>query len=197
MERWPHVSFSIVLWGSSGFQAAWWVWNFCSLDHSVAFMSWWVCNDIATLGWGTLSSSTIVQVECHFFWYESVQINIMESISPSTSIGATAHVSGRARGTWANTYTSHCTTKTWGEKKKKYLGQTVKKVNFLCVAEGIKLIWLLVTCYRHFVLLLLPQVQITCSQLSDHKNLAMTQTAFYDIKTELIHQVVTALYGKC
>lgn len=84
-----------------------------------------------------------------------------------------------------------------GEKKKKYLGQTVKKVNFPCVAEGIKLIWLLVTRYRHFVLLLLPQVQITCSQLLDHKNLAMTQTAFYDIKTELIHQVVTALYGKC
>lgn len=118
MERWPHVSFSIVLWGSSGFQAAWWVWNFCSLDHSVAFMSWWVCNDIATLGWGTLSSSTIVQVECHFFWYESVQINIMESISPSTSIGATAHVSRRAWGTRANTYTSHCTTKTWGEREK-------------------------------------------------------------------------------
>lgn len=42
----------------------------------------------------------------------------MESISPSTSIGATAHVSRRAWGTRANTYTSHCTTKTWGEREK-------------------------------------------------------------------------------
>lgn len=156
MERWPHVSFSIVLWGSSGFQAAWWVWNFCSLDHSVAFMSWWVCNDIATLGWGTLSSSTIVQVECHFFWYESVQINIMESISPSTSIGATAHVSRRAWGTRANTYTSHCTTKTWGEREKGF-SQTAQKVHFpVCHTGALTLSPILLRSQRHFILLFVP-----------------------------------------
>lgn len=158
-------------------------------------MSWWVCNDIATLGWGTLSSSTIVQVECHFFWYESVQINIMESISPSTSIGATAHVSRRAWGTRANTYTSHCTTKTWGEREKGLQSDSTDSSVPTCATQDHtqpNSAEILKTSYSLYH----SSPENTFSAFSPCNNPGITRSALYDIKSELIHQVVTAHSGK-
>lgn len=98
-------------------------------DHSVAFVRRWVCNDITTLGGVSFPGPSPtsrgracrVQMQRHFLWDESVQVDVLEPVAPASAhrrragratsaTAASTHVGGRPWSTRAHTDARHGST---------------------------------------------------------------------------------------
>ena len=55
-------------------------------EHSVTFVGGGVCDDVGTLGGAAFPGAAVIQVQRHLLRYESVQVHIVQSVSPPARV---------------------------------------------------------------------------------------------------------------